>query len=294
VEPDTDYIEIPDIGGGISDMRIMDVSSDGSIVAGTGNNKKGPIAFWADVTDPLLVVVKTLTIQDSVTFKSLQTSKVEAISADGKKIVGYGSLPIGNRAFISTVVDGLTDPITLNSTILPIYGGGRFAEAYALAEMGNGNFVVAGRCDSPQGAQACIWFKDALGVWVVKPLGALAHQVVESTATGIAYRPGSLVGELMVVGYSRTNLYASEAFVWTGNPVLEDDLVGYFYDLEYILTKTGVGEFSGMGSDWVLTQATGVSLLGDRIVGWGVNPEGGIEAYVVTGYPYDELVFTHD
>ena len=31
-----------------------------------------------------------------------------------------------------------------------------------------------------------------------------------------------------------------------------------------------------------------------RIVGWGVNPEGGIEAWVVTGYPDDELVFTHE
>ena len=50
------------------------------------------------------------------------------------------------------------------------------------------------------------------------------------------------VGELIVVGHSKTNLYASEAFVWAGNPVVEDDEIGYFYDLEYILTKTGVGE----------------------------------------------------
>jgi uncharacterized membrane protein len=299
VEIETDYIEIPDIGGGISDMRIMDVSSDGTIIAGTGHNKRGPIAFWANVTDPSLLVVKTLTIADP-SGKQLQTSKAEAISADGMTIVGYGSLNTGNRAFISTVVDGTTTPITLQSTILPIFGGGRYAEAYALSETEDGNFVIAGRCDSPQGPQACIWFKDPESLypetapWVVKPLGALAHQVVDSTATGIAIRPNSTVGELMVVGYSRTNLYASEAFVWTGNPVLVDDLVGYFYDLEYILTKTGQGELSGMGSDWVLTQATGVSALGDRIVGWGVNPEGGIEAFVITGYPYDMPYFDHE
>ena len=98
----------------------------------------------------------------------------------------------------------------------------------------------------------------------------------------------------MVIGYSRTNLYPSEAFVWTGNPSLEEDPEeSYFYDLEYILTKTGAGEISGMGSEWILTEATGLSAAGDRIVGWGVNPEGGVEAWVVTGYPYDELVFTH-
>ena len=107
-------------------------------------------------------------------------------------------------------------------------------------------------------------------------------------------RPGSTVGELIVVGHSRSVLYDSEAFVWTGNPVLEDEEIGYFYDLEYILTKTGTGELSGMGSEWILNEATGISAAGDRIVGWGINPEGGIEAWVVTGYPYDDLVFTHE
>ena len=113
-------------------------------------------------------------------------------------------------------------------------------------------------------------------------------------ATGIAYRVGSDAGDLMVVGKSKSILYPSEAFVWAGNPVLEDDEIGYMYDLEYILTKTGVGELSGMGSEWILQEATGVSDLGDRIVGWGVNPEGGIEAWIVTGFPFDTPVFTHE
>jgi len=146
--------------------------------------------------------------------------------------------------------------------------------------------------------QACIWFFDeALGLegeWVVKVLGALSHQTVNSGATGIAWRPNSLVGDLMVVGYSTTNLYPSEAFVWTGNPVLEDDGIGYFYDLEYILTKTGIGELSSMGSSWILNEATGIDANGLMIVGWGQNPEGGIEAWLVAGYPYDELDFTHE
>ncbi len=155
--------------------------------------------------------------------------------------------------------------------------------------------IIAGRSDSPKGPQACIWFVDSTtGEWVAKGLGGLSKKKLDSVATGVAFKPGSEAGELMVVGKSKSILYPSEAFVWTGNPVLEDDEIGYMYDLEYILIKTGAGEYSGMGSQWILNEATSLSAQGDRIVGWGVNPEGGIEAWVVTGYPFDVPEFTHE
>ena len=287
-----DFVMIPDFGGGISEMVAKDVSADGLIMVGYGNTKTGLVGFHADMLDPLLPVVKQLTIQDAVTLQTLRASSAEAISADGLIIAGYGSTKKANRAFVTTVLDASTEPITLESTILPMLGGGKFAEAYAMTPDGA---IIAGRSDSPKGPQACIWFVDGTtGEWVIKALGSLSHKNVDSVATGIAYRPGSAVGELIVVGSSRSILYDSEAIVWAGNPVVEDDEIGYMYDLEYILTKTGVGELSGMGSEWILNEATGISAGGDRIVGWGVNPEGGIEAWVVTGFPYDELVFTHD
>ena len=236
-----------------------------------------------------------LVIQDAVTLQTLRSSAAEAVSADGMIIAGYGSTVNGNRAYVTTVLDATTDPITLESTILPMIGGGKYAEAYAMTPDG---LIIAGRSDSPKGPQACIWFvDDVTGEWVVKGLGGLSKKNLDSVATGVVYRPGSVVGELMVVGKSKSILYAEEALVWTGNPVLEDDEIGYFYDLEYILTKTGVAEASSMGSEWILNQATGVSLGADgetRIVGWGTNPEGGIEAWLVTGYPYDELVFVKE
>ncbi len=104
-------------------------------------------------------------------------------------------------------------------------------------------------------------------VWVVKGLGGLSKKKYDSVATGIVYRPGSTAGDLMVVGTSQTILYPSEAFVWTGNPVLEPDgpytlpdgteneYIGYMYDLEKILIKTGAGEASSMGSAWILNEA---------------------------------------
>mgnify|MGYP003573970286 CR=1 FL=1 len=141
---------------------------------------------------------------------------------------------------------------------------------------------------------------------MVKGIGGLSKKKYDSVATGIVYRPGSTAGDLMVVGTSQTILYPSEAFVWTGNPVLEpdgpytlpdgdvSDYIGYMYDLEKILIKTGAGEASLMGSSWILNQATGISAAGDRIVGWGINPEGGVEAWLVTNYPYNDLEFTHE
>lgn len=290
---DGDFVTIPDFGGGLAEMEAKDVSADGIIMVGFGNNKKGPLAFRADLTDPLLPVVKPLTVTDSVyTLQTLKWTVAEAVSADGLIIAGYGGTKTGNRAFVTEVLDANTDPITLYSVVLPLIPGGKFSEAYAMTPDGA---IIAGRSDSSRGPQACIWFMDdATGTWAVKGLGGLSKKKLNSVARGIAYRPGSAVGELIVVGKSQSILYPEEAFIWTGNPVLEDDGIGYLYDLEYILTKTGVGELSGMGSEWILNEATGVSAAGDRIVGWGVNPEGGIEAWLVTGFPFDELVLTHE
>jgi uncharacterized membrane protein len=290
-----DYLAIPDFGGGISDMKVKDVSFDGMILVGAGNTKTRLKAFRADtaVVDADGVPVPAqLTIQDAVTLQTLRSSAAEAVSEDGLIIAGYGSTKTANRAFVTTVLDATTDPMTLESTILPMLGGGKFAEAYAMTPDGA---IIAGRSDSPKGPVACIWFVDeTTGEWVVKSLGALSKKNKDAVATGIAYRVGSAVGDLIVVGRSQSILYPSEAFVWTGNPVLEDDEIGYMYDLEYILTKTGVGEASGMGSEWILNEATGISAAGDRIVGWGINPEGGVEAWLVTGFPFHELVFTHE
>jgi hypothetical protein len=290
-----DYLAIPDFGGGASDMKVTDVSVDGTILVGTGNTKTGLRAFRADtavVDEDGVPIPVQLVIQDAVTLQTLRSSAAEAVSEDGLIIAGYGSTKTANRAFVTTVLDATTDPITLESTILPMLGGGKFAEAYAMTPDGA---VIAGRSDSPKGPVACIWFVDeTTGEWVVKSLGALSKKNKDAVATGIAYRVGSAVGDLIVVGRSQSILYPSEAFVWAGNPVLEDDEIGYFYDLEYILTKTGAGEASAMGSSWILYEATGISAAGERIVGWGINPEGGVEAWLVTGFPFDELVFTHE
>ena len=295
---DPNYLAIPDFGGGISDMAVNDVSFDGTIIVGTGNVKTGMVGWFADTTvvdEDLVPIPVQLTITDMFdTEQTLQTSSAQAVSADGTIIAGYGGTRRGNKAFVTTVLDATTDPITLESYVLPAMDGGQWSEAYAMTETLDGRIFIAGRSDSPKGPQACIWFyDDTAAVWVVKGLGGLSKKKYDSRATGIVHRPEAADGELMVVGYSKSILYPSEAFVWSGNPTLEEEEIGYLYDLEYILIKTGAGEASSMGSRWILNQATGVALSGDestaRITGWGVNPEGGIEAWLVDGFPYGEL-----
>ncbi|MDW7771975.1 MAG: hypothetical protein SCH71_03700 [Desulfobulbaceae bacterium] len=339
-----DYVAIPDFGGGISDMRANGVSADGMIFVGTGNTKTGQQAFLADMatattdeTGETIVVPVQLTIQeviDGVVGQTLQTSSAQAVSADGTIIAGYGGTKTGNKAFVTifggTEVDEAGNVTAiLTSTILPTIPSGKFAEAYAMTTVTDETsgettaIYVAGRSDSPKGPQACIWFQgddpnttDVVENWVVKGIGGLSTKKYNSVATGIVHRPGSTAGELMVVGTTQTILYPSEAFVWTGNPVLVPDgpytwpdgtvhdYIGYMYDLEKILTKTGAAEASSAGSAWILNEGTGVALsnvvnAGDngpsaRIVGWGTNPEGGIEAWLVTNYPYDDLVFVKE
>lgn len=303
---DPNYLAIPDFGGGISDMVANDVSDDGTIIVGTGNVKTGMVGWRADTTvvdEDLVPIPVQLTITDMFyTEQTLQTSSAQAVSADGTIIVGYGGTKRGNKAFVTTFlgIDGTTGDALLESYVLPAMDGGQWSEAYAMTETLDGRIFIAGRSDSPKGPQACIWFyDDTAAAWVVKGLGGLSKKKYDSRATGIVHRPEAADGELMVVGYSKSILYPSEAFVWSGNPTLEEEEIGYLYDLEYILIKTGAGEASLMGSSWILNQATGVALNDDltaRIVGWGVNPEGGIEAWLADGFPYGELesLLTHE
>lgn len=301
------YLAVPDFGGGLTAITAYDVSPLGRYWVGTGANKRGEKGFIVDtsVVDADLVPIKfPVSIVDTVTLQSLQTSNVQAIETDDGTddgviyIAGYGAAARGNRAFVAMnpTFDSATPAVTFESMVmLPMIAGGSFSEAYAMVYTEEYGVIIAGRSGSPKGPQACIWFyDDATAAWVVKPLGGLSKKKFDSVAYDLVYRDGSPDGDLLVVGRSATILYPSETFVWAGNPVLEDELllpdpIGFRLDLEYILTKTPAGEASLFGSGWILQEATGVSFGedGTRIVGWGINPEGGEEAFLLTGFPWD-------
>lgn len=356
------YSLTPDFGGGTSDMKAKHVSADGRYVVGYGNVRAGTVAFLRDTRSEVLVsgevdaepkqlkIIELLPDGVSVG-KTLRTSAAEEVSADGTIIVGHGSMRRrGPFPFVTKIKDfsalynelgeASFEPAgeKVASVLLPAFGGGKWAEAFAVAHDGtvvNGtgtaedgtldvtHAVVGGRSDTPKGPVACVWFYVDEGEetgWFIKEVGSLyeGNQDKNSVVLGIAHKPDapeSPVGDYIAVGYSKTTWADEEAFVWTGyaeteaqqaaNHPLCDyaetyDSPCYFNRFEKMLTHVGVGEPSGMGSSWVLNRATGVSVAGGdrtdpenppqvRIVGWGTNPEGGTEAWLVTGWPYYQL-----
>mmetsp|Transcript_10999 Transcript_10999/g.15500 ORF Transcript_10999/g.15500 Transcript_10999/m.15500 type:complete len:448 (+) Transcript_10999:179-1522(+) len=298
------YLTIPDFGGSVSQIYTKAVSSDGVCFAGFGTKASGLVGFWVNKTlntteegDPVVFQVPKISNGE----KTLSDIKILGMSSDGLTFCGTGTAQNGRQsfAFVSKILNQtITDEanLELESAILPRSSGGKEAEAHAMTS--NGNYI-AGFSETPHGKEAAIWFRnsttDVNTTWHFQVIGALKQNGRDAIATGIVERPNSTAGSLMVTGMSNTQNYASEAFVWMGKfePDGEDYfLETYFRDLEYTLTKTGAGEASGMGSSWVLNECTGVSDDGSRMVGWGTNPEGGVEAWLVTGFPYDELNLT--
>ena len=187
----------------------------------TGNNKRGLRGFRADTTvvdaDGVPIPVQ-LVIQDAVTLQTLRSSSAQAVSADGTIIAGFGSTKKANRAFVTTV-RGLRSgrARTSVSTILPMLGGGKFAEAYAMTPDGA---IIAGRSDSPKGPQACIWFQDDTDDVGGQGTGRTLQE--EPGQRGDRHRLPARVGGRRADRRglaAQTILYPSEAFVWTGNPV---------------------------------------------------------------------------
>ena len=136
-----------------------------------------------------------------------------------------------------------------------------------------GVIYIAGRSDSPKGPQACIWFQGddpdtpEVETWVVKGTGRALQE--ERGQRGHRHRlPARIDGGRP----DRRGLQPDHPLPLGGlcldrqpgarggpNPADGDvnEYIGYIYDLEYILIKTGAGEASLMGSSWILNEATG-------------------------------------
>jgi uncharacterized membrane protein len=98
-------------------------------------------------------------------------------------------------------------------------------------------------------------------------LGDLAGGAFSSTATGVSGDGSVVVG----IGYTGAPAYLGlEAFIW--------DATNGMRNLKSVLaTDFGLGAAL---TGWTLASAEGVSADGLTIVGFGVNPSGGIEAWV--------------
>lgn len=169
------------------------------------------------------------------------------VSADGSALVGYGASANGFEAFRWTASDGL---VALGD--LP--GGGHFAQGVGVSS--GGDFVV-GRSLSGSGQEAFLWSAGA----GLQGLGDLEGGRFESVANGVT-EDGSLV-----VGRG-TSAAGAEALVWTPS-------TGTMRLADYLTDEAGL-DLSG----WRLLDATGVSADGSVIVGFGLAPGAGQQAWM--------------
>ena len=173
-------------------------------------------------------------------------SRALDLASDGSVVVGFGTSDVGREAFRWTSDGGM---IGLGD--LP---GGAF-HSHALATSADGS-VVVGWSDGALGREAFRWtLRDGM-----VGLGDLVGRSYFSAAVATS-ADGSVV-----VGIS-DGVRGQTVFVW--------DTVHGMRDFGEVLTQAGV-DLGG----WTLSTAGDISADASTIVGTGIDPDGGMEAWV--------------
>lgn len=267
------------------------VSGDGSVVAGTAHSLNGSEAFrWTEMDG----MVGLGDIPEGINFVL-----GNAISEDGLVIVGDADTSETNQAFRWTSASGMVglgflDGGTPEDPTLSFSG--------ATGVSGDGS-VVVGRSFSDAGIQAFRW----TGSGGMVGLGDLPGGRFGSRATAVSVDGQVVVGQ----GTSLSTGFGDEAFRWTsaegivglgtisgssssiahgvsgnGSVVVGKSGVAFIWDSfngMRDLRSVLVNDF-GLGSSlngWSLSEANAVSVDGRAIVGFGINPSGDGEAWLV-------------
>jgi probable HAF family extracellular repeat protein len=178
-------------------------------------------------------------------------SRANDVSADGSVIVGWDDAADGSRRG-ARWVNGVESLLSTGGVFL---GG-------AEAVTADGSVLVGGNA-GPQGNQAYRWTEDKGS----ELLGKLPGGGGLAGATAFATTDNGKV----VVGAS--GAAKRDAFVWTkatGMFKLQDYLVG--------LGVTGL-------DGWRLDTALAISADGTKIAGWGINPDGHVQSWLVDNLP---------
>jgi len=279
---------IGDLPGGSALGRAYGVSADGSKVAGYSNGANGNEAFLWDAASGM-VGLGDLSGGNT-------SSYAYAISGDGGTVVGASSSTVSTAQWVEAFIWTQINPMQPLG-VLP--GGAPESLAFAVNYDGS---VVAGR----SGSRAFRWtaqsgMTDLGGVvggsgsgeaWAISADGAVivgfgaaatgteAFRWTQATgAVGLGDLPGGAHDSRalgvsddgdVIVGHGNYNNGLSEAFLWT--PALG------MVDLRAHLMSLGIPGLAG----WSLRRAEAVSGDGRTIAGWGVNPLGNTEAFVVS------------
>ncbi len=302
-------VSIGDLPGGSVECHPSSISGDGSTVVGWGHTDEGNTGFkWTQ--EKGLVPLGDLGGGEF----SLIRSQATGISRNGKHIVGVAGTIKRNdfgrgfnryEAFLMSgdkPMQGLGSPIREAS----------WSSAFAVSD--DANFIggMSEPSDRHVGLATC-WLEASRSVLLPQlrdvPIGAYSRSIIYATnPSGTAFigencgdsflivvdgfkgsdaspkpglhvferfddqRPGSAFALAddahLVVGSVDSQMYQKEAFVWSPKD-------GSQRLAKYLATK------SIDTKGWILNSAQGISADGRRIVGYGTNPEGEEEAFLV-------------
>lgn len=276
-----------DLSGGTLSWSISEAyaaSSDGSVIIGNSIHEPGTEAFrWEDG-----MMVGLGDFDGGIFF-----SWASDVSADGSVVVGFGNGADREKAFRWTHADGLVpilhaDPdaetcanaVSSDGTIIAgsfslgtsgeafrwtsedglvplgrLRVGRSYSHAFDISADGS---VIVGSSDSALGLEACRW-TDAEGLVA---LGDLEGGHLRSLARAVS-ADGSII-----VGRGSIELGAA-AFIWDAEHGMRD------------LREVLINDFGLDLTGWSLREAKGISDDGGTIVGWGKNPDGRTEGWVV-------------
>jgi probable HAF family extracellular repeat protein len=241
--PTGEMLELGVLPGRTDSSAFGGVSADGSVVAGYSYKvDSGQLSgFEGFVWDA------TNGMRGLGQLPGGTSSSVWAISADGSTIVGEGSSSSGHEAWIWDATNGIRG--------LGDLAGDGFASA-AHDVSADGSIVVGYGSSVYNQSEAFIW--DAADG--MRGLGGLPGGNGWSHATVVS-ADGSIV-----LGSARTASGPFVPFIWdaeNGMQRLDDFFVSQGIDL----------------GDWSLDGIEDVSADGQTFVGWGINPDGDVEAW---------------
>ncbi|MEL7405881.1 MAG: PEP-CTERM sorting domain-containing protein, partial [Cyanobacteria bacterium J06558_2] len=224
-----------------------DLSADGSVIVGYQYfpDETTAAAFWNERAG-----IKTLGRPKNSNFdpESFQ-SKAMSVSGDGNTIAGFMFDKNHSQAFIWDEANGVQD-------LGDLPGGEDSSLARGISA--NGSTVVGAGFNDENINEAFIWDRDN----GIRGLGSLRGGSRISYANSVSGDGSIVVGRASSYGYN-------DAFIWgQQNGMRRLKLV---LENKYKLDLTG----------WLLADATSISDDGLTIVGWGGNPQGELEAWIV-------------
>lgn len=235
---------LSDLAGGIFQSEARDVSDDGAVIVGYGTSASGREAFRW--------TAGVMTGLGDLAGGSYQ-SEALAVSPDGTRVTGYGTA--SSQSVITwNAIDGLQNYYSAATAY------GISADGSQLAGYVNATFIIP-NIITLNYRRASRWNNGTATVLGPESTG----QSVDSVFNGMTPDAALAVGSFK---NSSGPYYAVSHDAFNGIRNLKD-----------VLTNGGI-DMTG----WELTAATAISTDGSVIVGYGINPDGQQEAWVIKGY----------